>query len=748
LRMGPKKAKKSKAELEEERLAREEEERKAKIAEEKRIAEENEKRRLEELRIQAEHKKNREAELERLGIEYAAISDGLESAQQQLIAEEKNESALVEWLRYKDPSDEPDASSEKDMNTYISLLEETSVPDMKSTIELITRMEKISVALQDVWSDGLAVKNEPIRLKALENLNSLRRIMFEKLDIATVKLLQFADEQLNDRQEMNIEETAHKLSIGMWASYADIRPIRKSVHFESMGIQIDLQKQLLQQHDNYVFRMIRMPIQLRNWEAYNLPKEILADAMATGSGSGDGEGKGEGDDSPVPVATAPHPANSSRYVVGDILLFDILYAPAAPFHLRVRKWTMRDKSSASTKLRKAAYPSSVPSRMQLKIPSNVVMTDDMRIAVWNDEIKDWTEDGISDYQYSEANRTVHFYITTVGVLALVKNRVTDMPYKKWTLAPVVAKPVNKMIASRLCLPEIEDFSLPSPGQAAGASALKQDSFDGEEKLEAGDSTASVSDASNVFKTKTMVAESADPTTLAIAPKDTLEKYARLSVQTQSHEIVIDVIGPHCKLVRPNTPVFQDILGVLLRPGSLLSRLQRKGINLLPNAHDLSASDRTVMKDAVLEDQILKEIAQGASSMEYSSSSWNQSLNESQAGILVRESNVYTCFPQVNEYECVFVEMDSVSVSYNNTPELGLSPGPGGLKYTLVFGNEYGDKKIYTHVPRPGEISHLDMPRTLHNRATKEGLDRLHNVNQTFAKTVYTLLSLMKPYSLC
>ena len=38
--MGPKKAKKTKAELEEERLAREEEERKAKILEEKKNAEE------------------------------------------------------------------------------------------------------------------------------------------------------------------------------------------------------------------------------------------------------------------------------------------------------------------------------------------------------------------------------------------------------------------------------------------------------------------------------------------------------------------------------------------------------------------------------------------------------------------------------------------------------------------------------------------------------------------------------------
>lgn len=89
--MAPKKAKKTKAELEEEKLAREEEERKAKIAEEKRIAEENEKRRLEDLRIEAQHKAFREAELERLNNEYKELVDDNASRNQQLQAEEKKE---------------------------------------------------------------------------------------------------------------------------------------------------------------------------------------------------------------------------------------------------------------------------------------------------------------------------------------------------------------------------------------------------------------------------------------------------------------------------------------------------------------------------------------------------------------------------------------------------------------------------------------------------------------------------------
>jgi hypothetical protein len=73
--MGPKKGKKSKGETEEQKVAREEQERLAKIAEEKRVAADKEKQRLEELRIQAERKLFREEEIARLAIEYAEIRE-------------------------------------------------------------------------------------------------------------------------------------------------------------------------------------------------------------------------------------------------------------------------------------------------------------------------------------------------------------------------------------------------------------------------------------------------------------------------------------------------------------------------------------------------------------------------------------------------------------------------------------------------------------------------------------------------
>ena len=96
--MAPKKSKKSKAELEEERLAREEEEKRIKLLEEKKRAEEEEKRRLEELRIKAEKKVLRGLEIERLTIEYNEYLDEKKSREQQLNAKEKIE---VRYFFYK-----------------------------------------------------------------------------------------------------------------------------------------------------------------------------------------------------------------------------------------------------------------------------------------------------------------------------------------------------------------------------------------------------------------------------------------------------------------------------------------------------------------------------------------------------------------------------------------------------------------------------------------------------------------------
>ena len=70
------------------------------------------------------------------------------------------------------------------------------------------------------------------------------------------------------------------------------------------------------------------------------------------------------------------------------------------------------------------------------------MSNDIRIAVWDEEAKEFSEEGVTEFQYSESTRMVQFHITVLGTFALVKNRVIDFPYKRFNMAPY--RDLNKM----------------------------------------------------------------------------------------------------------------------------------------------------------------------------------------------------------------------------------------------------------------------------------------------------------------
>lgn len=639
--MAPKKAKKTKAEIEAEKLAKEEEERKEQAALEKRLLEEAEKRRLEDLRIKAERKAFRTAELSRLSNEYSDMIDRLQAMEAEKLSQEYAEESRQEWSSYKDPSDEPNAQNERDMNTFLSIMTDTKSHDLFENLDQIKHIERVAASMEDEWSNAtsnLDVKKAKLALKYLAQFQTL---CLQKLDTATVSCLRFVDNIINDRYEIQVEESAGDVSIGMWASYNDIRPIRKSVQFEKMGIQLDIPKQILQQESRFVHRIIRAP-----FDSYS---KVFSDSNFNSK-------------------------LGAYSLIGDVIYVDILISPPQAYALRAKKWVIRDNSTSSLSLRKSTYPSSVACRCFVKVPDYVVMSDDVRIALWNDETKEWTEDGLSDFQYTESNRLAQFYMTVVGVVALVKSRVVDMPYKKWLLQPI--KP---------------------PSQTNGTT-LKEESC------------------------------------------------ARLTIFTQKTEIVIDILESICKLVRPNSKHCADLIGVALTPGQLISKLQKRGININPFYSDSDRMDENTAKNQDLEDDVLFAISHCASSMEFQNSSWNKELTSTQIGICGRESTLYTGGNDLFDFECILAEMDAHSESHMHAPEVGMSPGKAGAKYLLVLGNEYGDKKNYSLTPRPLEVSHADFLESLNSRLTPEGRSRILRGNERFHLTVYTLLRMIKPFS--
>lgn len=399
--MAPKKAKKTKAEIEAEKLAREEEERKESLILEKRLADEAEKRRIEDLRIKEERRVSRVAELERFSIEYSSILDRLKDKEIEKAAEEKLGIALEEWAKYSDPTDDYDARSEKDMNTFLSMMAEMTVEGYTDALDLVKKIEMVSQNMEAVLSLAIG-NNDSKSIKMSQNyLIEFSAMCFSKIDAATVAALRLVDANLNEKDEFQVEESANNVSVGVWASLAVMRPIRKALDFGKIGIKIELPKQILAQDAKLTHRIVRSPMDIYS--------------IATGN------------ESKTPLF----------HVVGDIYSYDIVIAPPPALSIRAKKWTIRDNSSSTSKIRKlATYPSSVASKCNLKVPDHLVMSDDIKIALWNNELKDWTEDGITEFQYTESNRTAQFYLTTIGIIALIKSRSIELPYKKWSLRPI------------------------------------------------------------------------------------------------------------------------------------------------------------------------------------------------------------------------------------------------------------------------------------------------------------------------
>ena len=96
-------------------------------------------------------------------------------------------------------------------------------------------------------------------------------------------------------------------------SYNDIRPIRKSIIFENMGIQIDVPKQILSQDAKFVHRVVKMSTDPFSIKSYGKSFVSELDLMKV-----------------------------DKHVLGDLYYFEILFSPIQPISIRSKKWVRRN----------------------------------------------------------------------------------------------------------------------------------------------------------------------------------------------------------------------------------------------------------------------------------------------------------------------------------------------------------------------------------------------------------------------
>ena len=161
--------------------------------------------------------------------------------------DETNEAAALEWDKICHPVDTPDATSAKDMNTFITLAQQATLTEMSDVLDTITYMMKVVKSVEQVWGDAIAKGDNEAVTSTTNYFERINAVILNNLDHGTAHFLRFVDKHLNDKFEVSVEEQAGKVMMGFWGSMSDMRPIRKSVQFDTMGIQMDIPKQILQQ---------------------------------------------------------------------------------------------------------------------------------------------------------------------------------------------------------------------------------------------------------------------------------------------------------------------------------------------------------------------------------------------------------------------------------------------------------------------------------------------------------------------
>lgn len=138
-----------------------------------------------------------------------------------------------------------------------------------------------------------------------------------------------------------------------------------------------------------------------------------------------------------------------------------------------------------------------------------------------------------------------------------------------------------------------------------------------------------------------------------------------------------------------------------------------------------------------------DMARWISSYDYQSCpEWARSIDPTKVGLLLRESSCYTGGIDNYDFDCVLGELDEFSESNMNSPGTGAIEPPG-VKYTLVLGNEYGSKKVFSNTPRRGEVAHVTIRQSMSTRQTPEADERAARTNGRFEKTVLTLIRAMR-----
>ncbi|XP_072047400.1 LOW QUALITY PROTEIN: dynein axonemal intermediate chain 7 homolog [Amphiura filiformis] len=96
-----------------------------------------------------------------------------------------------------------------------------------------------------------------------------------------------------------------------------------------------------------------------------------------------------------------------------------------------------------------------PVGVTLKLPDNVLFSEEPQMAYWSHDRKQWRLDGFVDVKFDEESRMLSFKTVNFGPLACIQDKHINMPFQSWELRPIGADHARFTIIAAIIEAEIE-----------------------------------------------------------------------------------------------------------------------------------------------------------------------------------------------------------------------------------------------------------------------------------------------------
>uniref|UniRef100_A0A8C8ST73 Dynein axonemal intermediate chain 7 n=1 Tax=Pelusios castaneus TaxID=367368 RepID=A0A8C8ST73_9SAUR len=376
------------------------------------------------------------------------------------------------WEHYMQCDGSPDPSVPQEINTFMSLWQESKNDDIEFVIEkgnqVLNLIEKLDFLLLDTPPNELM---EDTIVQYQESILALQCLLHQKYNEATEHLLKKANTYADsDSGNMEVVIKDKNVTFCIWANLKKNPRYSTKVTLFQMKNGFDLPKtvattdvavRILHTHYDHVSPLRHIPtLHLKVETPESKPELTVFYDMKEEEEEKEGEQKC-GEDSylviekefvhvaPLQVATDEkeeeifdeNVVDLHQFTpVGGVYHIDALKLP--PQAKQIKGWTMVELLDvgletypyppASEETEDSTYPCI---GVTLRLLDSVIFFEEPVVARWDSAGEQWRTDGISDMKYKMKEKQISFEMDAFYTIALIQDAHLHMPYQSWELRP-------------------------------------------------------------------------------------------------------------------------------------------------------------------------------------------------------------------------------------------------------------------------------------------------------------------------